>query len=203
MGDLRLCLLSCFGGRVHRPLALAIVGRMKREGLHEVEVVVSDEGIILRLPDREQVPALLDLLPSSGELEKTGARGVVGFDPLRRAFPRSRGAKPAPAAAPARFAFAAVGAATEGARSPFRGLPLPVVPADPRGLSRVPHRGLRCVRHGRAPAPGRKARGEGADPRRGSAVAIRDRPSLRLRRHRHVRRRCAPGRTSRPRPVDR
>ena len=70
IGDLRLCLLSCFGGRVHQPLALAIVRKMKREGLHEVEVVVSDEGIILRLPDREQVPTLLDLLPSSKELEK-------------------------------------------------------------------------------------------------------------------------------------
>jgi ATP-dependent Lhr-like helicase len=70
MGDLRLCLLSSFGGRVHQPLALAIVRRMKREGLHEVEVVVSDEGIILRLPDRDEVPALGDLLPSSKELEK-------------------------------------------------------------------------------------------------------------------------------------
>jgi len=70
MGDLRLCLLSSFGGRVHQPLALAMVRRMKREGLHEVEVMVSDDGIILRLPDREQVPALPDLLPSSRELEK-------------------------------------------------------------------------------------------------------------------------------------
>lgn len=70
IGDLRLCLLSCFGGRVHQPLALAIVRKLKREGLHEVEVVVSDEGIILRLPDREQIPTLVDLLPPSKELEK-------------------------------------------------------------------------------------------------------------------------------------
>ena len=70
MGDLRLCLLSSFGGRVHQPLALAIVGKLKAEGLHEVEVVVSDDGIILRLPDREQVPTLLDLLPPSREIEK-------------------------------------------------------------------------------------------------------------------------------------
>ena len=69
MGDLRLCLLSSFGGRVHQPLALAIVRKMKNEGLHEVEVVVSDDGIILRLPDREQAPTLLDLLPSSREVE--------------------------------------------------------------------------------------------------------------------------------------
>ena len=78
IGDLRLCLLSCFGGRVHSPLALAIVGKMKREGLHEVEVVVSDDGIILRLPDREQVPTLLDLLPSSRELEKLVRQELSG-----------------------------------------------------------------------------------------------------------------------------
>jgi ATP-dependent Lhr-like helicase len=69
MGDLRLCLLSSFGGKVHQPLALAIIRRLRKEGLHEVEVVVSDDGIILRLSDREEVPSLEDLLPSSKALE--------------------------------------------------------------------------------------------------------------------------------------
>ncbi|MBP9945523.1 MAG: DEAD/DEAH box helicase, partial [Vicinamibacteria bacterium] len=70
MGDLRLCLLSSFGGRVHQPLALAMAAKAKRDGLHEVEMVVSDEGIIVRLPDREQAPTLLDLLPASSEVEE-------------------------------------------------------------------------------------------------------------------------------------
>ncbi|MBK5256004.1 MAG: DEAD/DEAH box helicase [Vicinamibacteria bacterium] len=70
VGDPRLCILSCFGGRVHQPLALAIVGKLKSQGLHEVEIVVSDEGIILRLPDREEIPTLLDLLPASRDLER-------------------------------------------------------------------------------------------------------------------------------------
>jgi ATP-dependent Lhr-like helicase len=69
MGDLRLCLLSSFGGRVHQPLALAMVRKLKQEGLHEVEVTASDDGIILRLPDREDAPTLADLLPSSREVE--------------------------------------------------------------------------------------------------------------------------------------
>lgn len=69
MGDLRLCLLSSFGGRVHQPLALALVRKLKQEGLHEVEVTASDDGIILRLPDREDAPTLADLLPSSREVE--------------------------------------------------------------------------------------------------------------------------------------
>ena len=69
MGDLRLCLLSSFGGRVHQPLALAIAGKAKRDGRQEVEMVVSDDGIILRLHDRERPLTLLDLLPASTEVE--------------------------------------------------------------------------------------------------------------------------------------
>ena len=69
MGDLRLCLLSSFGGRVHQPLALAITRRMRACGA-EVEATVSDDGIILRLPDRETTPGFQDLLPPSRELER-------------------------------------------------------------------------------------------------------------------------------------
>lgn len=69
MGDLRLCLLSNFGGRVHQPLSLAIVAKAKRDGLHEIEVVVSDDGIIVKLPGRERAPTLEDLLPASREVE--------------------------------------------------------------------------------------------------------------------------------------
>ena len=69
MGDLRLCLLSSFGGRVHQPLALAIIRKARRDGLPEMEVVVSDDGIILKLPDRESAPSLQDLLPTSREVE--------------------------------------------------------------------------------------------------------------------------------------
>jgi ATP-dependent Lhr-like helicase len=69
LGDLRLCLLSSFGGRVHQPLALAIVAKLKRQGMQEVEVMASDDGIILRMPDRDEAPSLLDLLPTSAELE--------------------------------------------------------------------------------------------------------------------------------------
>ena len=70
MGDLRLCLLSSFGGRVHQPLALALVRLLRSRGFDEVEVVVSDDGIILRLADRGRAPTLLDFLPSSRDLEK-------------------------------------------------------------------------------------------------------------------------------------
>ena len=69
MGDLRLCLLSSFGGRVHQPLALAITRKARAAGLSEIEVMVSDDGMILRLPDREIAPTLQGLLPGSGEVE--------------------------------------------------------------------------------------------------------------------------------------
>ncbi len=69
MGDLRLCLLSSFGGKIHQPLSLAILRKARREGLTEIEAAVSDDGIIIRLPDRDSAPALHDLLPTAREVE--------------------------------------------------------------------------------------------------------------------------------------
>lgn len=69
MGDLRLCLLSFLGGRVHQPLTLAILRKLKNAGVHEAEAIASNDGVVFRLPDREKPPALRDLLPSSAEVE--------------------------------------------------------------------------------------------------------------------------------------
>ncbi len=69
MGDWRLCLLSPFGGRVHAPLALAIEARLLAAGEPEVDAIWSDDGIIVRLPDRERLPDAAALLPSPDEIE--------------------------------------------------------------------------------------------------------------------------------------
>lgn len=69
MGDLRLCLLSFLGGRVHQPLLLAILRKLKAQGIHETEAVASNDGIVFRLPDRERPPTLRELLPYAHELE--------------------------------------------------------------------------------------------------------------------------------------
>ncbi|CAN5347421.1 ATP-dependent helicase [soil metagenome] len=51
IGDWRVCILSSFGGRVHAPWALAIQRRARERFGLEIATMVSDDGIVLRLPD--------------------------------------------------------------------------------------------------------------------------------------------------------
>jgi ATP-dependent helicase Lhr and Lhr-like helicase len=69
MGDWRLCLLSPWGGRVHAPWALALSARLRKRGESEVETVWTDDGIVIRLPDREVPPDAAALLPEPDEIE--------------------------------------------------------------------------------------------------------------------------------------
>ena len=51
IGDWRVCLLTPFGAKVHAPWAMAVQTRLaERHGL-DVEMMWSDDGIVLRLPD--------------------------------------------------------------------------------------------------------------------------------------------------------
>jgi ATP-dependent Lhr-like helicase len=60
IGDWRICILTPFGSRVHAPWALALEERLARADL-PVQVLWSDDGIILRLPEAvDDLP--LDLL---------------------------------------------------------------------------------------------------------------------------------------------
>ena len=69
MGDWRLCLLSPWGGRVHAPWALALSARLRKCFDTEVETVWTDDGIVIRLPDREVPPDAAALLPEPDEIE--------------------------------------------------------------------------------------------------------------------------------------
>jgi ATP-dependent Lhr-like helicase len=69
MGDWRLCLLSPWGGRVHAPWALSLEALLRRRGDAEVETVWTDDGIVIRLPDREAPPDAAVLLPDPDEIE--------------------------------------------------------------------------------------------------------------------------------------
>ncbi|HVR04766.1 MAG TPA: DEAD/DEAH box helicase, partial [Solirubrobacteraceae bacterium] len=51
IGDWRLCLLSPYGGRVHAAWGLAISARFKQEFGIDGEVLWSDDGVVMRLPD--------------------------------------------------------------------------------------------------------------------------------------------------------
>jgi ATP-dependent Lhr-like helicase len=70
IGDWRLCLLSPFGARVHGPWALALVARLREQLGLEVNVIWSDEGIALHLPDAEAVPPVEAVLVPPDELEE-------------------------------------------------------------------------------------------------------------------------------------
>jgi len=68
IGDWRVCVLTPFGARVHAPWALAIEERLARADL-PVQVLWSDDGIILRLPDAVEDIASELLVPDPAELD--------------------------------------------------------------------------------------------------------------------------------------
>jgi ATP-dependent Lhr-like helicase len=68
IGDWRVCILTPFGSRVHAPWALAIEERLARADL-PVQVLWSDDGIILRLPESLDDVALDLLVIDADELD--------------------------------------------------------------------------------------------------------------------------------------
>ena len=58
IGDWRMCVLSPFGSRVHAPWAMAIEGRMLERFGPGAQVLWSDDGIVVRLPESvDRIPA--------------------------------------------------------------------------------------------------------------------------------------------------
>ena len=58
IGDWRICILTPFGARVHAPWAMAIEERLAERLDVEVDILWSDDGIVLRLPEAiEDLPA--------------------------------------------------------------------------------------------------------------------------------------------------
>jgi ATP-dependent Lhr-like helicase len=55
IGDWRLCVLSPYGGRVHAAWALALSARIRDELGLESDAIWSDDGIIVHLPDAEEL----------------------------------------------------------------------------------------------------------------------------------------------------
>ncbi|MEO8328925.1 MAG: DEAD/DEAH box helicase, partial [Candidatus Nanopelagicales bacterium] len=62
IGDWRLVIHSPFGGRVNTPWSLAIAARMRDDLSVDVQVMPSDDGIVMRLPD---IDSSLDEPPSA------------------------------------------------------------------------------------------------------------------------------------------
>jgi ATP-dependent Lhr-like helicase len=70
IGDWRVCVLSPFGSRVHAPWALAIEARLAERIGPGAQVLWSDDGIVIRLPEAEDRIPLDDLVFPPDDVER-------------------------------------------------------------------------------------------------------------------------------------
>ena len=76
MGDWRVCILSPFGARVHAPWATAVLAKLGSERASEAEMLWSDDGIVFRLPESDEPPAVADFFPAPDEVEGLVTRSL-------------------------------------------------------------------------------------------------------------------------------
>ncbi|PKN54255.1 MAG: DEAD/DEAH box helicase [Deltaproteobacteria bacterium HGW-Deltaproteobacteria-14] len=69
LGDWRVCLLTPFGARVHAPWALALESILTRRAGFEVQAMWSDDGVVLRFADSDEVPDYSQLALEPEEVE--------------------------------------------------------------------------------------------------------------------------------------
>ncbi|HZD79025.1 MAG TPA: DEAD/DEAH box helicase [Actinomycetota bacterium] len=62
LGDWRVCILSPFGAKVHAPWAMAVEARLSERLGMGAQVLWSDDGIVIRLPEAEERIPLEDLV---------------------------------------------------------------------------------------------------------------------------------------------
>ncbi|MEM7250615.1 MAG: helicase-related protein [Pseudomonadota bacterium] len=71
LGDWRVCLLTPFGSRVHAPWAMALQFAFSSQHGFEVQVMYTDDGIVLRFADTETLPPIDALFPEPDALEES------------------------------------------------------------------------------------------------------------------------------------
>jgi ATP-dependent helicase Lhr and Lhr-like helicase len=70
LGDWRLSVLTPFGARVHAPWALAARARMQERLDLEIQMIYTDDGFALRLPEADRAPDVDDLLLDPEEVRE-------------------------------------------------------------------------------------------------------------------------------------
>ncbi|MEN9822170.1 MAG: hypothetical protein RLZ04_596 [Actinomycetota bacterium] len=76
IGDWRVCILSPFGTPVHAPWAMAIRHRLNERYERPVEIMWTDDGIVLRLPDAVDELPLDDLVIDPDEIDALVTAGL-------------------------------------------------------------------------------------------------------------------------------
>ena len=70
IGDWRICILSSFGAQVHAPWGMALQYRLAEQWGWDVELMWSDDGIVIRLPEAEDRIPIDELLVDPDDLEE-------------------------------------------------------------------------------------------------------------------------------------
>ncbi len=68
LGDWRICILSPFGARIHAPWAMALAAKLSSRAGFEIQTLWSDDGIVLRYVDDDEIGDLNELVPSADEV---------------------------------------------------------------------------------------------------------------------------------------
>ena len=78
LGDLRICVLTPFGSRVHAPWAMATLRKLRDARAGDIEAVSTDDGIVFRVPGGEGPLPVELLFPSPDEIEDAVTRELGG-----------------------------------------------------------------------------------------------------------------------------
>lgn len=70
IGDWRICILSPFGAQVHAPWGMALQHRLSEQWGWEVELMWSDDGIVIRLPEAVERLPVDELLIDPDDLDE-------------------------------------------------------------------------------------------------------------------------------------
>lgn len=85
LGDWRVCLLSPFGTRVLAPWALAIAALLRDTTDYDLDILWTDDGIVIRMPESDEPPSVDSLLPDPDEVEDLVVRQLGSGGSARQA----------------------------------------------------------------------------------------------------------------------
>lgn len=78
LGDWRVCILTPFGARIHAPWAMALQRILGEQSGYEIQVMYTDDGIVLRFADVEGLPGADVLVPDPDDIEDLVADQLAG-----------------------------------------------------------------------------------------------------------------------------
>ena len=68
LGDWRICVLTPFGARIHAPWAIALERLLGVERGYAVQLMYTDDGIVVRFADVDDLPGVDALLPDPDDV---------------------------------------------------------------------------------------------------------------------------------------